>query len=164
MDSIDRSIVATLQAQGRIPNAELARMNNLAPSTTLERIRRLESQGVIRGYQALLDPQMLGLHVQALVLITLDRHQVGSIDDFEDGVRAIPEVMTCSHLTGRYDYMLHVVVRDMDHLGELVKCTLAAIGGVEKQETFLVLSTVKENTGYPLEIVTDEASDNQAED
>jgi len=61
----------------------------------------------------------------------------------------VPEVLTCLHLTGRYDYMLHVAVRDIEHLRELVARSIAAIDGVEKQETFLVLSTVKEETGFP---------------
>jgi Lrp/AsnC family leucine-responsive transcriptional regulator len=150
MDKIDLNILASLQANGRLPNVELARMNDLAASTTLERMRRLEDQGVIKGYRAIVDPQALGFRVQALVLINLDRHQMGSIDDFEARVRAVPEVMSCVHVTGRYDYVLHAVVRNMDHLGELVKHRIAAISGVEKQETFLVLSTVKENKGYPI--------------
>lgn len=150
MDQLDRKLVRTLQGQARIPNSELARLCESAPSTTLERVRRLEEKGIIRGYRAMLDPHALGLQVQALVLINLDHHQAAPIDAFEDRVRAVPEVMACYHLTGRYDYMLHVVVRDIDHLGEVIKHRLSAIVGVDKQETFLVLSTVKENAGFPL--------------
>ena len=154
MDEVDRKIVAELQAGGRISNADLARKVDLAPSSTLERVRRLEERAVIKGYRAVLDPQALGFHVQAMVLINLDRHQAGPIDAFEGRVRAVPEVRTCLHVTGRYDYMLYVVVRDIDHLRELVTHRLAAIRGVEKQETFLVLSTVKEDEGYPLDSST----------
>jgi Lrp/AsnC family leucine-responsive transcriptional regulator len=136
-------------------NADLARRIDLAPSTTLERVRRLEERGVVQGYRAVLDPRALGYDVQALVLINLDLHQAGPIDEFEARVRAVSEVKACYHLTGRYDYMLHVVVRDIDHLRELVTHTLAATRGVEKQETFLVLSTVKEDAGYALEAVPD---------
>ena len=149
MDALDLRIVAALQENGRISNAELARLVDLAPSTTLERVRRLEERCVIKGYRARLDPQAIGLPIQALVLINLRRHQALSIDDFEDRIRAVPEVLACHHLTGRYDYMLHVAVHDIEHLRHLVARSIAAIEGVEKQETFLVLSTVKEDTGFP---------------
>ncbi len=150
MDRLDYQLIRALQAQGRMANVDLARLCDSAPSTTLERVRRLEEKGVIKGYRAVLDPHAVGLAVQALVLISLDHHQAGPIDEFEDRVRAVPEVMACYHLTGRYDYMLHVAVRDIDHLRDVVKVRLATIKGVDKQETFLVLSTVKENEGYPL--------------
>jgi len=153
MDQLDRRLLTALQDQGRTPNVELARTLALAPSTTLERVRRLEERGVIKGYRAILDQQALGLKIQALVLINLDHHQAGPIEAFEDHVRAVPEVLACYHLTGRHDYMLHVVVRDIDHLREVVKHRLATIVGVDKQETLLVLSTVKENEGYALDTI-----------
>ncbi|MDD5308113.1 MAG: Lrp/AsnC family transcriptional regulator [Deltaproteobacteria bacterium] len=156
MDKIDRNIIRALQENGRITNVELARMNDLAPSSMLERVRRLEEKGVIKGYCAILDPKAIGLEIQAMVMITLDRHQSAPIDTFENGVRSVPEVRGCYHLTGRYDYMLHVVARDIDHLGELVKHRLASIGGAEKLETFLVLSTIKEDHGFGIETMPKE--------
>jgi Lrp/AsnC family transcriptional regulator, leucine-responsive regulatory protein len=155
MDAIDRNIVEALQRHGRMTNVELARMNDLAPSSMLERVRRLEERGVIKSYRAVLDPKALGYNVQAVVMINLDRHQMGPIDIFEARVRAVPEVMACFHLTGRYDYMVHVVVKDIDHLGVVVKHTIASIDGVEKQETFLALSTIKADEGYSLEYAGD---------
>lgn len=150
MDDTDRKLLAALQANGRISNADLARGVDLAPSSTLDRVRKLEERGVIRGYRAVLDPPALGYQVQATVLISLDRHQAGPIDEFEARVGAVPEVVTCLHVTGRYDYILHVVVRGIDHLRNLLTHGLGAIRGVEKLETFLVLSTVKEDQGLPL--------------
>lgn len=154
MDAIDIKIVESLQKNGRITNVELARMNDLAPSSMLERVRRLEERGVITGYRAVVDPKQLDYNIQAMIMITLARHQVGSIDEFEEKVRAVPEVMECYHLTGQYDYLLHLVVRDIDHLGTVIKHTIGGIPGVEKQETFLALSTVKENAGYSLEYLS----------
>ena len=154
MDEIDKKILSTLQEQGRMTNVELARSNGLAPSSMLERVRRLEERGVIKKYQAVLDSKALGYDVQALVMINLDQHQAGPIDEFEAKVGAVPEVKACYHVTGRYDYILHVVVRDIDHLGELVKHSLAGIPGVEKQETFLALDTIKEDQGYSLEYMS----------
>ena len=156
MDHTDRKILTALQAQGRTSNVDLARQCDLAPSSTLERVRRLEDKGVITGYRAVLDPQRLGYHVQAMVMINLGRHQQTRIEDFETGVAAIPEVKACFHVAGRYDYILHLAARDIDHLADLVKHRLSAIGGVEKQETFLVLSTVKEDQGYALQPLFDD--------
>ncbi|HOX24284.1 MAG TPA: Lrp/AsnC family transcriptional regulator [Candidatus Krumholzibacteria bacterium] len=153
MDRIDLHLLQALQANARTTNADLARGSDLAPSTTLDRVRRLEDQGVIRGYRAQLDPRALGLGVQALVMINLGHHQTMSIEDFEAQILAVPQVVACHHLTGRYDYLLHVVARDIDHLRELVTRTLAAIQGVDKQETFLVLATPKADQGYPLDLI-----------
>jgi len=151
MDRTDRKILEILKTNGRVSNADLAREVGMAPSSMLERVRRLEDKGVIRGYRAVLDPKQLGYQVQAMVMINLGRHAQERIEDFEAGVAAIPEVKACFHVTGRYDYILHLAARDIDHLSELVKHRLGALGGVEKQETFLVLSTVKEDQGYSLE-------------
>lgn len=150
MDSIDKKIVGTLQDNGRITNVELARMNELAPSSMLERVRRLEERGVIKGYRAILDPKLLGYSIEAMVMLNLDRHQATSIEDFEEAIRKISEVRACFHLAGQYDYVLNVVVRDIDHLGHTIKNEIGALRGVEKQETFLVLSSVKEDDGYSL--------------
>jgi Lrp/AsnC family leucine-responsive transcriptional regulator len=156
MDPLDKRILETLQQKGRITNVELSKKNDLAPSSMLERVRRLEERGIITGYRAVLDPKRLGFQVQAMVLITLSHHQIGSIDTFEASIRAIPEVCACFHLTGQYDYLVQLVARDIDHLGAVIKHTIGGIAGVEKQETFLVLSTIKENKGYSLDCVPDE--------
>jgi Lrp/AsnC family leucine-responsive transcriptional regulator len=156
MDAIDRNIIEALQKNGRMTHVELARLNDLSPSSMSERVRRLEDIGIIKGYRGVLEPKAVGLRVEAMVMINLDRHQAGSIDAFEDRVRAVPEVKACWHLTGRYDYMVHVVVRDIDHLGTLIKHGLARIAGVEKQETFLILSTVREDEGYPVGILSND--------
>lgn len=150
MDTIDRKLLSALQSNARIANAELARLVDLAPSSTADRVRRLEDRGLIRGYRALLDPQGLDYQVQAVVMINLSGHQAGPIDAFEAQVGALPEVKLCLNITGRYDYLLLVVARDIDHLRHLVTRNLAAIGGVQKQETFLVLATAKEDQGYAL--------------
>ena len=152
MDAIDLKILHLLQQNARITNVELAKANDMAASTMLERVRRLEERGYIRAYRAVLDRRQLGLLVEAIVMISLDRHEAGSIDQFEDRIRAIPEVTACWHVTGRYDYAVHVAVRDNEHLGEVVKHDLGAIPGIEKQETFLTLSQVKEDRGLALPI------------
>ena len=151
MDATDRKIIATLQENGRITNVELARLSNLAPSSMLERVRRLEERGIIGGYRAEINPKEIGYNVEAFVMIILDHHQATGIEDFESGIREVSEVRSCVHVAGRYDYVVHVAVRDIEHLGDLVKHRLGSLAGVEKQETFLVLSTVKQDEGYSLE-------------
>ena len=151
MDTTDRKILATLQENGRMTNVELARLNNLAPSSMLERVRRLEERKIIGGYRAELNPKEIGYNVEAFVMIILDHHQATGIEDFESGIREVSEVRSCVHVAGRYDYILHVAVRDIEHLGDLIKHRLGSLIGVEKQETFLVLSTVKRDEGYSLE-------------
>ncbi len=152
MDAIDLKILQMLQENARITNVELAKANQMAASTMLERVRRLEEKGYIRAYRAVLDRRQLGLLVEAIVMISLDRHEAGSIDSFENRIRSIPEVTACWHVTGRYDYAVHVAVRNNEHLGEVVKHDLGAIPGIEKQETFLTLSQVKEDRGFVLPI------------
>lgn len=153
MDQADLKILQALQANARISNLDLARACDLAPSTTLERVRKLEERGVIRGYRAAVDARALGFELQAMVMISLGRHQSNPIESFEAAVRGIPEARACFHLTGRYDYLVRVVVRDIEHLRELVTKRLAAIPGVEKEETFIVLSAPKEDEGQPLELI-----------
>ena len=142
MDELDHRILQILRRDGRVKNADLARQCGVAPSTMLERRRRLEEEGVIRGYEAVLDERRMGLMVQGFVMVTLDHHNIKQIRQLEKDIEALPYVRACYHLTGRFDYMLHVSARDLDHLGLLIKERLAAIPGIGKLETFLVLSTV----------------------
>ena len=161
MDAIDRKIIGTLQEHGRMTNVELARMNNLAPSSMLERVRRLEERGLIEGYQAVLDPKKLGYNVDSIVLVTLGRHQGKGVEVFEQEVLKIPEVRACYHVAGRYDYILLVSVCDIDHLGDLVKTRLGYMTGVERIETLLSLETIKRDKGYALEPLVEHAKRNK---
>jgi Lrp/AsnC family transcriptional regulator, leucine-responsive regulatory protein len=156
MDVIDKKLLAILQGHAKTTNVELSRKSNLAPSSTLERVRRLEERGIVKGYRAVLDPIKLGYQLQAMVLITLSRHQVASIDRFEESIRVILEVVACYHLAGQYDYLVHLTVRDMEHLGDVIKHTIGGIQGVEKQETLLALSTVKPFEGYSLDLMPED--------
>ncbi len=155
MDSIDKTIISTLQKNGRTTNVELARLAELAPSSMLERVRRLEERGVIKGYRAVLDPTKLGYNVQAIVMVSLEHTQLEKIDETEEKIRSIPEVKSCFLLAGVYDFMIHVVVRDIDHLANLVKYKLCEVGIMKSQETFLILSPLQEDKGYSLECMDD---------
>lgn len=116
----------------------------------MERIRRLEEKGVIRGYQAIIDPKRLGLGIQAFISVTLNRHEAECIRRFEEGVREIALVRACYHLTGRFDYLLHVAVGDLEQLGTLVKTRIAALPGFGTSETFVIFSEIKTDEGWPI--------------
>lgn len=151
MDEFDKRILKALQMSGRKKNAELARELGVAPSTMLERIRRLEECGIVQGYRATIDPKMLGLPIQGFITVTLDHHQTLDLREFEAGVRKIPYVRACYNITGRFDYLLHVAVRDLKQLGILIKTQIASLPGVSRSESFLVLSEVKPDSGWPIE-------------
>ena len=150
MDALDRKILHALQKDARVKNADLARQLGVAPSTMLERIRRLEERGYFSGFKAIVNPEKLGLGVQALICVSLGQHSTKTIQPFEQAVNSIPNIMVCYHVTGRFDYMLHVVAKNLKELGILVKEQIASLPGVGKTETFLVFSEIKNDNGYPL--------------
>ena len=147
MDALDRRILIELQRDGSLTNARLAELVGLSQSAMSERVRRLEGEGHITGYRALVDPASLGLGLQAFLAAELVHHETACIEGFERGVVALPDVCACYHVAGRFDYLLHVAVRDLEHLGRLIKDDIAAIPGVDKVETMLVYSEVKPDAG-----------------
>jgi Lrp/AsnC family leucine-responsive transcriptional regulator len=149
VDALDRRILIALQRDGSLTNARLADVVGLSQSAMSERVRRLEAEGEITGYRALLRPESLGIGLQAFVAAELVRHETGCIEGFERGIVVLPEVRACYHVAGRFDYLLHVAVRDLEHLGQLIKDDIAAIPGVDKVETMLVYSEVKPDAGWP---------------
>jgi DNA-binding Lrp family transcriptional regulator len=149
VDALDRRILIELQRDGSLTNARLADLIGLSQSAMSERVRRLEGEGHITGYRALVDPASMGIGLQAFLAAELVHHATASIETFESGVVALPDVRACYHVAGRFDYLLHVAVRDLEHLGRLIKDDIAAIPGVDKVETMLVYSEVKPDTGWP---------------
>ena len=150
MDSLDRKILQVIQENARIKNIDLAREVGVAQSTVLERVRRLEEQGIIKGYRAVFDPSKLGYRIEAFVSVTMQRHEAETIRKFEEGVRNLEGVRACYHLTGRFDYLLHVVARDLEELGRLVKTKIASLDGYGRSETFVIFSKIKGDEGVPI--------------
>jgi Lrp/AsnC family leucine-responsive transcriptional regulator len=149
LDATDREILQILQAEGRIPNAELARRIGLTPPPTLERVRRLERAGIIRGYAARVDPEALGRRLTVFASVSLAMHQGGVVEDFMAAVRELPEVLECHHLTGDADYLLKVVVADTRDYERLLRERMIRLPGVQRIQSSVVLSTVKEETHIP---------------
>ncbi len=150
LDRIDQTILTILQENGRITNAELASRVGISPPATLERVRRLERNGVIRRYVALLDPRKLGHDVMALVAVTLAVHQLSSVDPFMQRIRELPEVLECYHITGEEDFLLKVYAPDIETYEAFVLNKLSRIPGINKIKTSFVLSTVKYQTAFQL--------------
>ena len=143
MDVLDVKIIEVLQRNGRVKNAELASKCGVAPSTSLERVRRLEGRVFVKGYRTEFDLKKLGFMVHGFVAVNLNSHNAKEIDRFEKTVQDIPYIRACYRLTGRFDYFIHVTARDLDHYGEIVKRRFAAIPGIGKMETFFVMEEVK---------------------
>ncbi len=149
MDSTDRKILNILQSDARTPNAELARQVGMAPSAVLERVRKLEERGVIRGYEARLDPKALDFGLLAFVLVRTD-DRVGSMQS-EATLKAIPEVQEVHHVAGQDCFLLKVRVANTDALQQLLRDQIGAIDTVRSTNTTIVLQTVKEVATIPVE-------------
>ncbi|TXI51584.1 MAG: Lrp/AsnC family transcriptional regulator [Lysobacter sp.] len=150
LDRIDLQLLAELQRSGRLTNAELAERVHLSPSACLRRVQRLERDGTIAGYRAEVDPERLGLGLQAFVRVQLRQHDAASIAAFAALVDAWDEVVACHALTGDMDYLLQVVVRDLDHFSRFLLDRLLNQAGVADVNSSFVLRTVKAFRGIPL--------------
>ena len=149
-DRTDLRLLALLQRDGRASNADLAAQVNLSPSACLRRIQRLEATGVVAGYAARLDPQALGLGLQAFVRVQLEKHGAPGIERFIANVQDWDEVVACHALTGDMDYLLQVYVRDLEHCSRFLLDRLLNASGVADVNSSFVLRTVKGFTGLPL--------------
>ena len=150
MDALDRQVLLALQADGRMSNLALARSLGLSPSAMLGRVRRLERSGVIRGYRAVIDPAALDVTVRAFVLARLREHSEQSIRSFEEGIQNVPGVRACYHVTGQFDMVVELAVRDLDHLSQLIRVDIARIPGVMNLETMLIMAESVADTGWPV--------------
>ena len=118
-DRVDREILAILQKNAGLSNKELARKIRLAPSSCLQRVRRLKKEGVLRGMHADVDPAALGVGLQAMVAVRLTHHLEKDVEAYRRSLRAWPEIVNCYYVSGAVDFLAHVVVRDVEHLRRL---------------------------------------------
>lgn len=151
IDALDRRILAELQDNARISNADLARAVGLSPSPCLRRVRELENDGVVRRYVALLEPAAVGLPVSIFVQVTLERQIEGALERFEQAIQARPEVMECYLMTGDADYLLRVVVPDLPAYERFLMDHLTRVPGVASIKSSVSLKQIKYRTALPLE-------------
>lgn len=150
LDRMDARIIAELQKDGRLSVVELGERIGLTGTPCARRVKQLEHSGVIVGYTAIVDPGRLGLKVQAFVQVKLDRHTDENVDLFERELAALDQVVSCQAITGEYDFMLQVVVPDLEKLSELVLKRLLKIACVRDVHSSVVLDTVKRSVRVPL--------------
>jgi Lrp/AsnC family leucine-responsive transcriptional regulator len=154
LDATDWRILARLQEEARISNVDLARAVNLSPSPCLSRVRALEEARVIARYAALLDPLKIGLTVSVFIQVSLEKQMRNALDTFESSVLARDEVMECYLMTGDADYLLRVVVPDVQSLERFIVDYLARIAGVASIKSSFALKQVKYKTALPLPSAT----------
>lgn len=150
LDRTDLALLAELQREGRLSNADLAERVRLSPSACLRRVQRLEQLGVLAGYAARIDPAKVGLGLQAFVRVQLARHDPEAVEAFTTRVNRWDEVVACHALTGEMDYLLQVVVQDLDHFSRFLLDHLLNASGVADINSSFVLRTVKQARGLPL--------------
>jgi Lrp/AsnC family leucine-responsive transcriptional regulator len=148
IDDIDGKILSILQSDARTSNAEIARRLAMAPSAILERIRKLETRGLIEGYEARLNPKALDMGLLAFIYVRADE-RIGS-REIGDELAMIPEVQEVHHIAGEDCYLLKVRVDDTNALSDLLRQRLGPIDAIRSTRTTIVLSTIKETAQIPL--------------
>jgi len=150
LDHVDRAILRLLQEDGRMANVDLAEAVHLSPSACLRRVRRLEEGGSIDRYVALVDPSAIGLGTDVFVEITLVGQDEGTLEEFERAVSERPEIMSCHLMAGDFDYLVHVVVRDVADYEVLHRTHLAQLPGVARMVSSFALRPICDRTAVPL--------------
>ena len=150
LDDIDRATLRVLQRKGRISNAELADLVNLSASACHRRVQRLEKEGFIKEYVALLSPRKIGVPTTVFVEITLSAQADEVLDNFEKAVARIPDVLECHLMAGTADYILKVVAEDTDDFARIHRRYLTRLPGVAQMQSSFSLRTVFKTTALPI--------------
>lgn len=151
LDIIDRRLLAALQKKGRMSNADLSERVNLSPSACHRRVQRLEREGYIRDYVALLDARKMGVPTTVFVEITLQGQADEVLESFEKAVSLIPDVLECHLMAGSADYVLKVVAENTDDFARIHRQYLARLPGVAQMQSSFALRTVFKTTSLPVE-------------
>ena len=150
LDDFDRRILAVLRENARATNVEIAEAVGLSEAPCSRRIKRMESEGVIRGYSARMEPEAIGIGFIAYVTLVLDYITASTAQEFVDRIGEIPEVVSCYIVSGGYDAILHVAARDSRAYSDIVFERLRRIPGVKDVRSSFVMRTIKESPGLPL--------------
>ena len=151
IDSTDKKILSLVQENGRISIVDLAEQIHLSKSPCLQRLRRLEKEGYIRGYRADLDPQKVAQGYLVYVQVKLETTSRQSLEDFNAAVQDVPQILTCHMMSGGYDYILKIRTPDMSAYRELLGDVISFLPGVSNTSTFPVMEEVKDTTILSLE-------------
>ena len=151
MDSLDLKILRILQEKGKISNIQLSQEIGLSPAPTLERVKKLETSGMIKSYHAVINANKLGLGFSALIQNSLTRQINNAIKNFTKAISEIPEVTQCLQVTGNFDYQLLVIVKDIPAFERLIADKLSKIEEIGQMQTMVVLSTIKDSKILPVD-------------
>ena len=150
LDRTDRRILECLQADGRISNVDLARKVNLTPTPCIERVKRLERQGYILRYAAILDPQLVNASLLVFIEIDLSHNSPDAFRKFREEARKLPEVMDCHLVSGNFDYLIKARVSNMKAYRELLGDKILSLPSVNASRSYVVMEEVKETLTLPL--------------
>jgi DNA-binding Lrp family transcriptional regulator len=151
LDAVDRQLLVALQNDGRATVGELAERVSLSQSPCWRRVKNLEEAGLIEGYHARLSRQRLGYGVTGFVQLQMENHTPEAADAFEREVVALPQVLSCHNLSGRYDYQLEVVARDLESFADYLRNRIRVLPGVREISTSFSLKEVKRSLVLPVE-------------
>ena len=149
LDELDWRLLARLQEDARISTADLAREFNLSAPGVQKRVRRLEEKGVVLHYATVLNREAVGLDLLCFILIMLAHHRADSVQRFQAGVNAMPEVLECHYLTGEFDCLVKAVVSNHEELQRFLE-RLMKLGAVDRLRTAIVLREIKSTTNLPM--------------
>ncbi|MEL6410334.1 MAG: Lrp/AsnC family transcriptional regulator [Pseudomonadota bacterium] len=150
LDTMDRRLLAALQKRGRISNADLADEVGLSPSACHRRVQRLEAEGYIKEYVALLDPRKMGVPTTVFVEITLTTQSEEILEAFEKAVSKIPDILECHLTAGTADYILKLMTEDTEDFARIHRQYLTRLPGVAKMQSSFALRTVLQTTALPV--------------
>ncbi|TAE72803.1 MAG: Lrp/AsnC family transcriptional regulator [Bacteroidetes bacterium] len=150
LDQTDRKILQILQANAKVTNAKLAQEVGLSPAPTLERVKKLESLGIVKSYHAMLDHTKVGLGVQTFVQVFLHSHKKTILDAFVEKINKIENVVECHHITGSCDFLLKVIATDINAYQKLLLEEISEIEEISNMQSMVILSTEKDSKSLPL--------------
>ena len=150
LDKTDRKILEILQSNAKITNAQLSKDIGLSPAPTLERVKKLETMGIIKSYHAKLNTEKIGLGVSTFVQVGLIGHNKDNIEEFVRQINEIEEIIECHHITGSGDFILKIITKDIAAYQKLMLEKVSDIKVVDNMQSMVILSTFKDSKVMPI--------------
>ena len=150
IDAIDKRIVRLLQEDGKMKIKEIANELNMTNTPIFDRIKRLEKEGYITGYSAIVDKEKLGYKLVAFCSVTLERHHKEYLNQFVREVKELPEVIECYHIAGMFDYLLKIYVKDMVDYQDFIAQKLASLANIGRVQSSFIMTEIKNEKAFPI--------------
>jgi len=151
LDKTDNKILKRLQENGKMTNLQLSEEIGLSPAPTLERVRKLENSGIITGYHANVDSELLGMGIKAYIQLSLERQAENSLSVFVDRIQRIEEIVECHMVTGTCDFILKAIIKDIPAFENLITNKLGKIDEIRNMQTMVILSQIKKGAVIPVD-------------